>query len=172
MSEKNNEQPANKSFFERLLDYITTNPFITLSSVAMMIGGLVGFLHYARLGYMPEIDFKSAATIFIALALTGTALTIALVILFTMPAFYLRMIFSNKSTQATPKDSAQEAELAIQRRNAMSIIRSALLAIGSWCMVFCDVLLRCSFMGLWTDRQIRWLDVPPAKTDTPPDKQS
>ena len=51
-----------------------------------MVGGLLGFLHYAQLGYMPEIDLKSAITILMALALTGTALTFLIAVIFTAPA--------------------------------------------------------------------------------------
>lgn len=138
MSDQNKESFAN-GFYERLIEYISKNPFFSLWNVAIIIGGIVGYFHYSRIAYIPEIDVKSVATIFIALALTGTFLAILLALIFLMPLFYLRLIIwknpqqlDTESRIETCNDLAEQA-LIVKRRVAIALmLRTAILAIGLW----------------------------------------
>lgn len=136
MNDKNNK-PESKNLLERLLEHIANNPFITLWSIAIIVGGLVAFIHYVRLGYIPEINLETAATILIAVALAGAALTLAIAFFFIAPAFYLRMILEEKATEPdSGNDPAEQAILAKRRRDGIQVIGPALAAVGLWGTAF------------------------------------
>lgn len=133
--------PSQRTFSEHLVDYATKNPFLALWNTSLIVGGLFGYLHYSRIGYIPEIDLPAAVTIFIALALTGIFSTMALVFLFQLPAFFLRLIL--RLDPEPPVGAADEssnsimgeAMLAYRRSVAALISCTAIIAIGIWCLI-------------------------------------
>lgn len=141
MNDQDND-PSRKNFSERLLDYVAKNPFFTLWNISVIIGGIFGYLHYSRIGYIPEIDFKSAATIFIALALTGTFFTMVLVFIFQLPSFLLRLFLRVDQEPNTAIVGGSENfpidQALVERHRSVGalIFCTAIIAIGIWCLIF------------------------------------
>ena len=136
MSDNNTDLPK-KSFLGHLVDYVGKNPFLTLWNMVAIIGGMVGYIHYLRVGYIPEIDIKSAGTIFIALALTGILLTVALTICFIFPSIYLRMLFFSKTAADTAKEQSADPDIFKYRKIiAWKMLRASIFALGVWGLIF------------------------------------
>jgi hypothetical protein len=132
------DNDTSKKFSEQLLEYVSKNPFLTLWSFAAIIGGLFGFFHYARVGYMPEIDIKTAGTILISLALTGGIFTILVAAIFLVPAFYLRSVVGVEQVFGALDISEDpvKQEIKKQRRRVVRIILSAaILALGLYSLL-------------------------------------
>lgn len=115
-----------KNFSEKLLDYIVKNPFLVLWNIAAIIGGLVGYYHYLRVGYLPEVDIKSMGTILVALALTGVLMTGLLTVTFCFPAIYLRGLFKSK----TDGTLSPEIELKCIRASGLVMLITAVNGVG------------------------------------------
>ncbi|MES2040104.1 MAG: hypothetical protein V4495_19990 [Pseudomonadota bacterium] len=128
-----------KKFRELIIDYVSKNPFLTLWSVAGIVGGIFGYIHYARIGYIPEIDIKSVGTILFSLALTGVVFTAAFGAIFLVPALYFRSAGRNDPNLidlSIPEDP-YELEIKIRnRRTAGLVIRSSITSLGIYSVVF------------------------------------
>lgn len=128
-----------KKLKELILAYVSENPFLTLWSVAGIVGGIFGYVHYARIGYIPEIDIQSAGTILFSLALTGVVFTTAFGAIFLVPALYFRSSERGGPTLinlSIPEDP-YELEIKIRnRRTAALVIRSSILSLGIYSVVF------------------------------------
>lgn len=119
---------------ERIIDYVSKNPFISLWSIAAIVGGIFGYLHYANLGYLPEIDIKSAGTVLLSLALTGIALTICLGIIFLIPTLFLYS--PNETSSNSRKDNdLPDGPLVLKKKKRnwkilSTLLRSTMIAVG------------------------------------------
>lgn len=82
--------PEKPSIAERLMDAVLKNPFITMWNLALMIGGLIALIYFAQLGYMPDLDFKTASSFLLALAILGVFLSSILILVFNVPSLMMR----------------------------------------------------------------------------------
>lgn len=131
MDQSDGSKPKNLKVL--VIDYVSKNPFLTLWSVAGIVGGLFGYIHYARIGYIPEIDIKSAGTILFSLALTGVVFTTAFGAIFLVPAIYFRSAERGDPSLVNLSIPEDPYELEIKIRNrsiAALIIRSSILSLG------------------------------------------
>lgn len=134
-----NESNKPKKFRALLIDYVSKNPLVTLWSIVLVLGGMFGYIHYTRIGYIPEIDIKSAGTILISLALTGVFFTAAFGAIFLVPAIYFRSVGQNYpnlvDTSILEDPYALERKMG-NRRIAKLVIRSSITALGAYSFVF------------------------------------
>ncbi|NYE60078.1 cyanate permease [Duganella sp. 1224] len=78
------------SITHRLLDATLKNPFITMWNLALIIGGLIALVYFAQLGYLPDLDLKTASSFLLAVALVGVFLSAILMVIFNVPSLMIR----------------------------------------------------------------------------------
>jgi hypothetical protein len=54
-----------------LSNYFRTNPASTIWQAALGIGGIILAIHFAYIGFFPDLDWKSSLVLLATIALTG-----------------------------------------------------------------------------------------------------
>lgn len=78
------------SVLQRLMDYMLKNPFIALWNVALIVGGTIALFYFAQIGYLPDLDPKSATSMLISIAMLGCVMVGFLTVIFIIPASMIR----------------------------------------------------------------------------------
>lgn len=60
-----------KGFWAAIQGYFEKNLMIALWSIFLFIGGLMFILHFAQIGFMPELDIKSSLSLLVASAFSA-----------------------------------------------------------------------------------------------------
>jgi len=88
--EQDKPGPEKPSIAERLLDAMLKNPFVTMWNLALVIGGLIALIYFAQLGYLPDLDLKTASSFLLAVAFLGIFLSALLILVFNVPSLMMR----------------------------------------------------------------------------------
>jgi hypothetical protein len=88
--EQDKPGPEKPSIAERLLDAMLKNPFVTMWNLALVIGGLIALIYFAQLGYLPDLDLKTASSFLLAVAFLGIFLSALLILVFNVPGLMMR----------------------------------------------------------------------------------
>jgi hypothetical protein len=147
--EQANPPEDKPSIFQRLLDYVLKNPFLTLWNVALLVGGMIALFYFAQLGYLPDFDPKSAASTLIAIATLGCVLVAFLTLVFIVPAGMIRgQVWKTycQLTAAGPDAPAQPVSVDLLKLRRPAFVRAVVLhglaAYFSW-----GVLVSCVAAG-------------------------
>lgn len=73
-----------------LLDYFLKNPLLVLWNAALVLGGLTCFSHFTAIRYFPDLDFKTASSFLVGVALLGVAMMSMLAAMLVVPSYLIR----------------------------------------------------------------------------------
>lgn len=128
-----------KSIREKILDYCLKNPFLVLWNAALILGGLITFSHFTRIGYFPDLDVKAVSSFLLGIALLGLVLILVLGLVLVAPSYLVRNDIWKTHYLFSPALAGQERsqvseETEKQRRGPFLILNLCygLIAFSFW----------------------------------------
>lgn len=99
---------------EKLIDYISANIIKTLSFLFLLFGGLIFFIYYIDIRYLPDLNLANIGTILSFASITGIILIISIVLMLVFPAFcWDRAIYQNEIIRNIWTDKARKTIVII-----------------------------------------------------------
>ncbi len=137
------KQVIAENFSQKLRDFFHENPISSSISILSGIGGIIIFSHFLQIGRMPELDLAGSASLLIHSALAGILVTTVIVVLLTIPGWYLIQL---KKDGLLPDLSVDDcinkndaAEKGPRRTAAMLTLLAAISsAIIQFTLMYCD----------------------------------
>lgn len=80
-----------KTIWQFLVERAAQAPIKVVTASAILIGGLIMFMHFNTIQYLPDINLENATSVIFGVALLGCALILALAITMVVPSFLLRV---------------------------------------------------------------------------------
>lgn len=87
--EDQGEVNKNDCLSKRLVNYFVDNPIKIISMAIMFFGGLILLMYFIRIGFMPDIDFKSSTSLIYAVALLGMFFSSYMMLMMVVPGLVL-----------------------------------------------------------------------------------
>ena len=139
---------------KKWLDKLKSNPLSFMSAIwlaGLSIGGMFFLLYFLSINYFPEIDLSSATSFLIAMAITGTGLSILLAFYLIFPALFWREIVNDKNN----KPSQSETFLLFILLPASTCFWAEFRMI--WPITIAAILLIISYLLINRDKTDGWL---------------
>ncbi|PIT54157.1 hypothetical protein BHC44_04805 [Snodgrassella alvi] len=89
------EEKNSFEFTAYLLNYIKVNPIKSISAIILGIGGALLLFFFLHIGYMPDINFESVASILYAIAILGILHILYCLFIFVLPGLILSYFKEN-----------------------------------------------------------------------------
>ncbi|PIT59042.1 hypothetical protein [Snodgrassella alvi] len=89
------EEKNSFEFTAYLLNYIKVNPIKSISAIILGIGGALLLFFFLHIGYMPDINFESVASILYAIAILGILHILYCLFIFVLPGLTLSYFKEN-----------------------------------------------------------------------------
>lgn len=137
------KQVIAENFSQKLCEFFHENPISSSISILSGIGGIIIFSHFLQIGRMPELDLAGSASLLIHSALAGILVTTVIVVLLTIPGWYLIQL---KKDGLLPDLSVDEcinkndaADKSPRRAAAkLTLLTAILSAIIQFTLIYCD----------------------------------
>lgn len=89
------KKQSSSEFTAYLLNYIKVNPIKSISAIILGIGGALLLFFFLHIGYMPDINFESIASILYAIAILGILLVVYCLFILVLPGLVLSYFKEN-----------------------------------------------------------------------------